>query len=292
MGFQLQQMNANVQNGDAAYFRQGDYHDVIMIRSVANLSVKFHAGVHEGKMMIHCHRLNHEDRGMMSQEDIVDPVHGGVCACSPANDNQFFTRTPTNPPTLPPVPAQPTNPPTPNPTAPPTPNPTPPPTPAPVVTPTNPPVTTPTNPPVPSPTNPPVDDEDEDIPIVIELPICEDARGRFQYIRNRRRQRPARGNCNRIVQRGHCNKRDLNGLRVYDSFCPIACEGEYNPRRLTTCQLPPQQSQQPQGPPPQQGPGPNGPQGPGPNGPPPQGPPPQGPGPNGPPPPPPGNLQI
>jgi len=55
------------------YFLNGDWHDVIRATSDVPVPViRFNASVHEGKMMLHCHRLFHEDTGMMSKEKISD----------------------------------------------------------------------------------------------------------------------------------------------------------------------------------------------------------------------------
>lgn len=61
------------------FFKVGDWHDVLMIDGFRNEIVgRYRADVHDGRMFIHCHRLNHEDNGMMAQELIVDE---GSCQC-------------------------------------------------------------------------------------------------------------------------------------------------------------------------------------------------------------------
>lgn len=64
--------------GDSAistYFQKGDYHDVIMIESTNVVTVRFLPTIHLGKMMVHCHRLDHEDVGMMAQELVIEPTN-------------------------------------------------------------------------------------------------------------------------------------------------------------------------------------------------------------------------
>ena len=49
-------------NGD--YFRQGDWHDVLLLPDNA-MDVLFQTDYYTGKQVIHCHILEHEDEGMM-----------------------------------------------------------------------------------------------------------------------------------------------------------------------------------------------------------------------------------
>jgi len=83
------------------YFKEGDWHDVIMIDDLDDdLIVRYRPDVYDGRIMLHCHRLNHEDRGMMSQEHIVV---NGRCDCDaqsislPVNPNQEASRDPPPP---------------------------------------------------------------------------------------------------------------------------------------------------------------------------------------------------
>jgi len=50
------------------YFQDGDWHDNIRSEYQLSIKVKYHPQEILGKMMVHCHRLNHEDEGMMTQE--------------------------------------------------------------------------------------------------------------------------------------------------------------------------------------------------------------------------------
>lgn len=102
--FQLQDDLDGIDAEDGEYFKPGDYHDVLLIRSVQATRVKYQALGHTGKIMVHCHRLIHEDKGMMSKEDVVDPADGGTCQCTPrrgatADNGWGFTRPPTPSPT-------------------------------------------------------------------------------------------------------------------------------------------------------------------------------------------------
>jgi len=55
------------------YFKFGDWHDVIqMVGLEGNVELRFHPREHLGLLMLHCHRLTHEDRGMMSWENVYD----------------------------------------------------------------------------------------------------------------------------------------------------------------------------------------------------------------------------
>jgi FtsP/CotA-like multicopper oxidase with cupredoxin domain len=62
------------------YFQNGDWHDVIISQGgVREMEMRFRADIFDGKLMLHCHRLNHEDQGMMSQELILKSTD--QCAC-------------------------------------------------------------------------------------------------------------------------------------------------------------------------------------------------------------------
>jgi FtsP/CotA-like multicopper oxidase with cupredoxin domain len=62
------------------YFKTGDWHDVLMIRNVGDVTMRYLPEVHLGRIMLHCHRLDHEDKGMMAQEEVVHP-NVGSCVC-------------------------------------------------------------------------------------------------------------------------------------------------------------------------------------------------------------------
>mmetsp|Transcript_60425 Transcript_60425/g.69436 ORF Transcript_60425/g.69436 Transcript_60425/m.69436 type:complete len:629 (+) Transcript_60425:115-2001(+) len=61
------------------YFQDGDWHDNIRSEYQLSIKVKYHPQEILGKMMVHCHRLNHEDEGMMTQEKITHKP----CQCKP-----------------------------------------------------------------------------------------------------------------------------------------------------------------------------------------------------------------
>jgi len=80
-----------------AYFKEGDWHDVLMIDDLDDdLIVRYKPDVYDGRIMLHCHRLNHEDRGMMAQEHII---RNGRCDCNaqsvslPVDPSQEASRT-------------------------------------------------------------------------------------------------------------------------------------------------------------------------------------------------------
>jgi len=61
------------------YYRVGDWHDVLMIEGIdEDVVTRFPVDVYEGRIFIHCHRLQHEDNGMMAQELVV---LDGECSC-------------------------------------------------------------------------------------------------------------------------------------------------------------------------------------------------------------------
>lgn len=64
------------------YFKVGDWHDVIQIVGLSgDVELRFHPREHLGLLMVHCHRLTHEDRGMMSWEFVYDEGEG-TCDCN------------------------------------------------------------------------------------------------------------------------------------------------------------------------------------------------------------------
>ena len=65
-----------------AYFRTGDWQDVYLntegeAGADGAMVMRFQPRKYTGKMMVHCHRLPHEDKGMMA----LEYVHGGECVC-------------------------------------------------------------------------------------------------------------------------------------------------------------------------------------------------------------------
>jgi len=62
------------------FFLNGDWHDNIRVPNNWNdIFIKYNASVHEGKVILHCHRLLHEDYGMMSQEHVSE---NHKCQCN------------------------------------------------------------------------------------------------------------------------------------------------------------------------------------------------------------------
>jgi len=65
---------------DAAYWKTGDWHDVYQSRTgEGDLKMRFPANVHLGRLMLHCHVLEHEDKGLMAQEYISESA---ACDCT------------------------------------------------------------------------------------------------------------------------------------------------------------------------------------------------------------------
>jgi len=110
--FQLHQFfGDNIKPDDSDYFKLGDYHDSLMIGTSNEVTVRYLPTEYAGRMTVHCHRVDHSDKGMLSAEDIVD---GGVCSCSVVsaieedeNYGSGFTRAPTTPAPTTPAPTTP-----------------------------------------------------------------------------------------------------------------------------------------------------------------------------------------
>ena len=58
-------------DGDSEYFQAGDWHDVLLVRNTGDHSVRFQTDYFTGKVIIHCHILEHEDEGMMQVLNIT-----------------------------------------------------------------------------------------------------------------------------------------------------------------------------------------------------------------------------
>lgn len=57
------------------FFKVGDWHDTFAFDGI----LRFNPSNHTGKMILHCHKLDHEDEGMMSTEEILP--EGEQCHC-------------------------------------------------------------------------------------------------------------------------------------------------------------------------------------------------------------------
>ena len=128
--FQLATDPANT-NGD--YFKQGDWHDVLLLPDNA-MDVVFQTDYYTGKQVIHCHILEHEDEGMMLVTQVTG-AEGTLLAAAPTIDAACTATTfgtavaadsPPPPPPLP-LPPSPSPPPPSPPPSPPPPSPSPPP---------------------------------------------------------------------------------------------------------------------------------------------------------------------
>jgi len=68
------QLIGNGFNG--GYYQIGDWHDTVK----GTGEIRFRPTEFTGKLMLHCHRLVHEDRGMMAMEYVAETGNG--CSCS------------------------------------------------------------------------------------------------------------------------------------------------------------------------------------------------------------------
>lgn len=66
----------NTFGGDNGYNQIGDWHDTYTGSGL----IRFSPTEFPGKMMVHCHRLNHEDEGMMAIEYVA--IDSGACTCT------------------------------------------------------------------------------------------------------------------------------------------------------------------------------------------------------------------
>jgi len=77
---------------DANYFQVGDWHDVFFAESGrGGMVTRYKADVHMGKMMVHCHILEHEDQGAMSQELIAPASESCDCGEEPGFFEDVFS---------------------------------------------------------------------------------------------------------------------------------------------------------------------------------------------------------
>merc|ERR1719291_342428 len=122
--FQIQDMGGATSLDDG-YFQAGDWHDTLYINSLGGgnaVTVRMNTDKFTGAMVIHCHILSHEDRGMMGYISLTGTegdVFAGAKTLDPSCYDTAFT--PTSP--LAPTPVTPTPAPT-SPDSPPTPTPT------------------------------------------------------------------------------------------------------------------------------------------------------------------------
>jgi hypothetical protein len=77
--FQIASGYDNSVSSDKGYWAKGDWQDTIQSRNEDEITMKYRANVHLGKIMLHCHALVHEDFGMMTQERVLDD---GDCSCN------------------------------------------------------------------------------------------------------------------------------------------------------------------------------------------------------------------
>jgi FtsP/CotA-like multicopper oxidase with cupredoxin domain len=87
-----------IESQENGWFKNGDFVDVLMtvggkrfrpVQGPKDAIVRFIAGgdLYDGKIMLHCHRLDHEDNGMMTQELILREGEGNQCSCDYSNSD-------------------------------------------------------------------------------------------------------------------------------------------------------------------------------------------------------------
>lgn len=69
------------------FYRVGDYHDTVTGTGV----IRYQPLEFTGKIMVHCHRLIHEDEGMMSMEWVHGSDHEGAAKCTCADEESGTT---------------------------------------------------------------------------------------------------------------------------------------------------------------------------------------------------------
>jgi len=74
---------------DKGYNKPGDWADTVE----GNGIIRFSPSRYDGKMIVHCHHLLHEDRGMMAKEFVYDTIEGALeddsgtpCGCRPDSE--------------------------------------------------------------------------------------------------------------------------------------------------------------------------------------------------------------
>ena len=82
------QLVSGFQFGPTGYYQSGDYHDTILDEG----TIRYMPTVFAGKLMMHCHTLTHEDRGMMGVEYIDATANTCQCGSVFDNDNRGESR--------------------------------------------------------------------------------------------------------------------------------------------------------------------------------------------------------
>jgi len=93
--FQLKEF-FGIDDADAEYFKIGDYHDSVTLRSSETVKIQYEASTFDGRIAVHCHRITHSDEGMLGSEIVIDD---GICECSPKENAVGLTLAPTPQPT-------------------------------------------------------------------------------------------------------------------------------------------------------------------------------------------------
>merc|ERR1719401_593119 len=82
--FQITTPGANYGGG---YFQTGDWHDTLMINELGGggINVRMNVDTFTGKMVCHCHILEHEDEGMMGWIEIAGTDGATWSGAAPPN---------------------------------------------------------------------------------------------------------------------------------------------------------------------------------------------------------------
>ena len=75
--------DSGLSDAQKQYFKEGDWHDTVMFVNLEaeTLPIRYRADVHDGVVMVHCHKLEHEDLGMMAMDRVVGAEE--ACTCTP-----------------------------------------------------------------------------------------------------------------------------------------------------------------------------------------------------------------
>jgi len=76
IGYKNEEHASGISKEVKEYFKAGDWHDVIMMDGLDEdeglIELRFRPQDHLGLVMLHCHQLTHEDRGMMAWEKVLN----------------------------------------------------------------------------------------------------------------------------------------------------------------------------------------------------------------------------
>jgi len=82
---------ASIGNG---YFQVGDWHDTLLVEGGNSITVRMNVDTFTGKLVVHCHILEHEDEGMMAWINVAG-TEGATYSGNTALDSTCYTTIPT-----------------------------------------------------------------------------------------------------------------------------------------------------------------------------------------------------